>query len=142
MIRFDLVDKITAPYYVMCQATGYKLVSNKELPSENNYRIPWLLSYFASTYNTKAKENCEQHRPTYIKYDFNDNMIVVTPKQIHNIWNVNTIKNSSSFDFNNQLLNVNIKNIGFHTTGDNITTLEADANMYNVSDSDSLTIIL
>lgn len=142
LIRFELVDKITAPYYVMCQATGYKLVSNKELPSENNYRIPWLLSYFASTYTTKAKENCEQHRPTYIKYDFNDNMIVVTPKQIHNIWNVNTIKNSSSFDFNNQLLNVNIKNIGFHTTGDNITTLEADANMYNVSDSDSLTIIL
>ena len=29
--------------YVMCQATGYKLTSNKELPAKN---IPWLLSYY------------------------------------------------------------------------------------------------
>lgn len=29
--------------YVMCQATGYKLVSNKELPAIN---IPWLLEYY------------------------------------------------------------------------------------------------
>ena len=142
LIRFELVNKITAPYYVMTQATGYKLVSNKELPSENNYRIPWLLSYFASTYNTKAKENCEQHRPTYIKYNFSESTIIVTPKQIHNIWDVNTTKNSSSFNFNKQLVNVNIQPIGFHTTGDNITTLESDAAMYGVTDSDSLTINL
>lgn len=142
LIRFELVNKITAPYYVMTQATGYKLVSNKELPSENNYRIPWLLSYFASTYTTKAKENCEQHRPTYIKYDFSESTIIVTPKQIHNIWDVNTTKNSSSFNFNKQLVNVNIQPIGFHTTGDNITTLESDAAMYGVTDSDSLTINL
>ena len=142
LIRFELVNKITAPYYVMTQATGYKLVSNKELPSENNYRIPWLLSYFASTYTTKAKENCEQHRPTYIKYNFSESAIIVTPKQIHNIWDVNTTKNSSNFNFNKQLVNVNIKPIGFHTTGDNITTLESDAAMYRVTDSDSLTINL
>ena len=142
LIRFELVNKITAPYYVMTQATGYKLVSNKELPSENNYRIPWLLSYFASTYNTKAKENCEQHRPTYIKYNFSESTIIVTPKQIHNIWDVNTTKNSSNFNFNKQLVNVNIQPIGFHTTGDNITTLESDAAMYGVTDSDSLTINL
>ena len=142
LIRFELVDKITAPYYVMTQATGYKLVSNKELPSENNYRIPWLLSYFASTYTTSAKENCEQHRPTYIKYNFSESTIIVTPKQIHNIWDVNTTKNSSSFNFNKQLVNVNIQPIGFHTTGDNITTLESDAAMYGVTDSDSLTINL
>ena len=142
LIRFELVDKITAPYYVMTQATGYKLVSNKELPSENNYRIPWLLSYFASTYDTKAKENCEQHRPTYIKYNFSESTIIVTPKQVHNIWDVNTTKNSSSFNFNKQLVNVNIQPIGFHSTGDNITTLESDAAMYGVTDSDSLTINL
>ena len=142
LIRFELVNKITAPYYVMTQATGYKLVSNKELPSENNYRIPWLLSYFASTYTTKAKENCEQHRPTYIKYNFSESTIIVTPKQIHNIWDVNTTKNSSSFNFNKQLVNVNIQPIGFHSTGDNITTLESDAAMYGVTNSDSLTINL
>ena len=29
--------------YVMCQATGYKLTSNKELPAKN---IPWLMEYY------------------------------------------------------------------------------------------------
>ena len=39
-------------------------------------------------------------------------------------------------------VNVNIQPIGFHSTGDNITTLESDAAMYGVTDSDSLTINL
>lgn len=29
--------------YIMCQATGYKLISNKELPAKN---IPWLYDYY------------------------------------------------------------------------------------------------
>ena len=44
--RYEVVNSITAPTYVMCQATGYKLVSNKEQPAGPGYTIPWLLAYF------------------------------------------------------------------------------------------------
>lgn len=134
--RYEIVDKITAPYYVMCQATGYKLVSNKELPSESTLRIPWLLSYFPSSYNGSAKENVEQHRPTFIRYDFTDNKIIVTPKQIYNIWGVASGK--TNFNFNKQLIDVNIVNIAF----DKKTTLESDAQHYGVLNENSLTINL
>ncbi len=134
--RYEIVDKITAPYYVMCQATGYKLVSNKELPSEATLRIPWLLSYFPSSYNGAAKENVEQHRPTYIRYDFTDENIRVTPKQIYNIWGVASDK--TNFNFNKQLIDVKIEHIAF----DNKTTLESDAIHYEVLNEKSLNIKL
>lgn len=66
---FELVDKITAPVYVMCQATGYKHTSNKELPAPN---IPWLREYFPATVTIKsqksvtAKVNKNQKYPFYI----------------------------------------------------------------------------
>ena len=39
MNDIEIVDKITYPMYVMTQSTGYKVISNKELPGRY---IPWL----------------------------------------------------------------------------------------------------
>lgn len=50
--------------YVMCQATGYKLTSNKELPGRS---IPWLLEYYPVT--TSATVNKNQQYPNYIKWN-------------------------------------------------------------------------
>ena len=60
--------------YVMCQATGYKLVSNKELPAQN---IPWLMEYYPVikqtedvTSNTaKVTVNPAQQFPNYIMWN-------------------------------------------------------------------------
>lgn len=57
--------------YVMCQATGYKLISNKELPAKN---IPWLLEYYPvssqvenpGTNTATVKVNSAQQYPNYI----------------------------------------------------------------------------
>ena len=61
--------------YVMSQATGYKLVSNKELPAKN---IPWLLEYYPvatqvenNTTNTATVTvNSQQNFPHYMIWDF------------------------------------------------------------------------
>lgn len=47
--------------YVMCQASGYKLTSNKELPGQN---IGWLLEYYPIT--DAAGVNTNQRYPHYI----------------------------------------------------------------------------
>ena len=103
--RYELVSKISAPVYVMSQATGYKLVSNKEQPSDNTYTIPWLMSYFKQPdgTGTGTTENVEQHYPMYIRYDLTNAGIKVTAKQISGIWDVNVTKNTKSYDMNNQL---------------------------------------
>ena len=66
----------TLPYvkYVMCQATGYKLISNKELPAPN---IPWLEEYYPATIsnidntaNTATSTvNAAQQFPHYIVWN-------------------------------------------------------------------------
>lgn len=101
-LRTRFVDKITAPTYSMSQATGYKVVSNKELPAATSDTTgtcrytPWLLSYCAalnSTKNTKKKwestKNPTQCRPTYIRYDLDAaSAISVQLKQVDGIYNV------------------------------------------------------
>ena len=75
LCTFELVSSITAPTYVMCQATGYKLVSNKELPGQN---IPWIEHYYpitGYTYNSTTKvesgdiKNAAQNFPHYIVWN-------------------------------------------------------------------------
>jgi len=82
--RYHEVDEFTAPTYIMSQATGFKLVSNKELPpptppetatscetDEGETVIPWLLSYYPAS---KVKDltaltaYAMQYKPMYIKY--------------------------------------------------------------------------
>lgn len=63
--------------YVMCQATGYKLTSNKELPAKN---IPWLLEYYPvssqvenpTTNTVTVKVNSAQQYPNYIIWNIGE----------------------------------------------------------------------
>lgn len=135
--RYEVVSKLNAPTYVMAQATGYKLVSNKEQPSGNQYQIPWLLSYFKA-YDNKATptENVAQHYPMYIRYELSDTQIKVTAKQVSGVWTVNIEKNSKSYDMNNQQTSV----VANAMTLSQIT--DEDKAAYGVSTLESYTIDL
>lgn len=100
--RYELVSKINAPIYVMSQATGYKLVSNQEIPSSTN--ITWLQKYFpgvASAAGAKDKEGIAQHKPTYVRYDMTSSGITVTSYQINGIWNVDMGAGKTTYYWNN-----------------------------------------
>lgn len=117
--RYQVVNKFTAPTYVMAQATGYKLVSNKELPAQS--RIPWLLSYYpCSIVNNTKTVNALQYHPMYIKYDVNESEIAITVKQITNIFN------NKKYDFNEQLTIQEINEMVLSVD----VTLEDDFNIY------------
>ena len=133
--RYEVVNKISAPTYVTSQATGYKLISNKEQPSGDAYRIPWLLAYFpAATSASSPKENVAQHKPMYIKYDVSDTNIVITAIQIEGIWEVDDT--TAKFDFNKQVDNLQTTKMTLSTT------LPEDLTIYNISETDSYTITL
>ena len=135
--RYEVVDKITAPTYVMSQATGYKLVSNKEQPSGNAYTIPWLMAYFkASTNASSPTENVAQHKPMYIRYDVTPTEIKVTATQVENVWNVNTENNTKSLDMNKQLSDLSVTKMTLSTTSNE------DIAAYNITDIKSYTITL
>lgn len=63
--------------YVMCQATGYKLISNKELPAQN---IPWLEEYYPvskqtedpTTNTASVTVNAAQQFPNYIIWNIGE----------------------------------------------------------------------
>lgn len=135
--RYELVDKITAPTYVMSQATGYKLVSNKEQPSGDEYTIPWLLSYFkASSNSTAPTENRKQHYPMYIKFKVFHDTVLVQAKQIHGVWDVNEDKNTAKWDPNKQISNLTVVGMTCEPT------TEADKAAYNVNDPKEYAITL
>ena len=135
--RYEVVTKINAPTYVMSQATGYKLVSNKEQPSGNAYIIPWLLSYYkAKTNASSPTENVAQHKPMYIRYDITDSNIKITAKQIENIWDVNLENNTKSYDMNNQLVDLSVTDMTLSPTS------EEDKTAYNITNVESYTIDL
>ena len=112
LCTFQLVEEITAPVYLMCQASGYKHTSNKELPSPN---IPWLRYFFPAsiTINSRddvtVKVNAGQRYPFYIKYFLKPGKVddlhyypnlQVTVKKLSNIFN-----NSGKYNVNLQGLN-------------------------------------
>lgn len=133
--RYEIVDTITAPTYIMCQATGYKLVSNKEQPSGPDYTIPWLLSYFKAITNASSPtENVKQHKPMYIVYDVNDSTVKVTAKQVENIWVVDELNNEKTYDFNQQATELSV------TPMTCTTTTEEDKVIYNINDVQSYNI--
>lgn len=119
LCTFQLVEEITAPIYLMCQATGYKHTSNKELPSPN---IPWLRYFFPAsiTINSRddvtAKVNAEQRYPFYIKYFLNKGKVsdlvyypqlTATVKKLSNVFN-----NSGKYNVNIEGLNPNYGVVG------------------------------
>lgn len=135
--RYEVVSKINAPTFIMSQSSGYKLVSNKEMPSGPDYTIPWLLAYFkAATSASSPKENMAQHKPMYIRYDCSDTQVVVTANQVENIWDVNISANTSKFDINNQQVNLSSTKMTLSTTS------AEDKTAYNITNIQSLTITL
>nr|DAN43600.1 MAG TPA: metallophosphatase domain protein [Caudoviricetes sp.] len=89
LCTFELVEKITAPVYAMCQATGYKHTSNKELPAPN---IPWLRNYFPATVkvvdqtNITATVNAGQRYPFYIIWNITPTRITGTVKKLNYVF--------------------------------------------------------
>ena len=81
--------EITYPIYVMCQASGYKLISNKELPGRY---IPWL------TYPTIAdneNQNNKTYYPTSVSGDNNKKELKCNSLQLYPIFIKWSIKNDS-----------------------------------------------
>lgn len=110
LCTFELVDKITAPTYIMNQATGYKHTSNKELPSPNT---PWLRYFYPAsiTINSKtdvvAKVNAGQRYPFYINYNVSADKIEARVTKIADVFN-----NSGKYNINIQGYAPNAKGIG------------------------------
>lgn len=119
LCTFQLVEEITAPIYLMCQATGYKHTSNKELPSPN---IPWLRYFFPASIminsrdDVTAKVNAGQCYPFYIKYFLNKGKVsdlvyypqlTATVKKLSNVFN-----NSGKYNVNIEGLNPNYGVVG------------------------------
>lgn len=110
LCTFELVSKITAPTYVMCQATGYKHTSNKELPSPNT---PWLRYFFPATItiNSKtditAKVNAGQRYPFYIIHNIYNNRIECSVRKLANVFNT-----SGKYNINIQGLAPSATDIG------------------------------
>lgn len=104
LVRYEVVSKITAPTYVMCQATGYKLVSNQEIPCRSSDNVKWLLFYFSGNDNGASDTaNGFQYYPTYILYDVTDTQINVKSYQIRNIYtDPNNATKGGAFNINNQ----------------------------------------
>lgn len=119
LCTFQLVKEITAPVYLMCQATGYKHTSNKELPSPN---IPWLRYFFPASItinsktDVKAKVNAGQRYPFYIKYFLNKgkiNDLVYYPKLTATVRKLsNVFNNSGKYNVNIEGLNPNYSVVG------------------------------
>lgn len=101
--RYEVVSKINAPIYVMSQATGYKLVSNKEVPCREDDRADWLFKYFPGTPNGNSDAaNGLQYHPTYVHYELGPNTIKVHSYQIKNIYSTPTVAKGGSFNINKQ----------------------------------------
>lgn len=86
--------------YAMCQATGYKLVSNKELPGKN---ISWLRKYFAQTDGSTA--STAQYYPMYSVFTAGSSNISMQSYVVYNIYN-----DSKAFNINQQLADFETKN--------------------------------
>ena len=97
----------------MCQATGYKLVSNKELPGSG---IAWLRKYFPMA-NKAASTS--QYYPMYSIFNINSNNVQMESYTVYNIYYENGTK-ATSFDINNQYQEFNTKN-SVPIDGTNIT---------------------
>lgn len=87
--------------YSMCQATGYKLVSNKELPGMD---ISWLYKYFPvsvsqTTDGIRIDASPAQYFPMYQVLNAKGNSLTLQSFAVHNIYN----GPENPFNINNQL---------------------------------------
>lgn len=96
--------------YAMCQATGYKLVSNKELPGQG---IPWLRKYFPMLADNKASTS--QYYPMYSVFTASQGSVSMQSYTVYNIYSENGTT-PTNFNINNQYPEFTTKN---STTIDN-----------------------
>lgn len=90
--------------YAMCQATGYKLVSNKELPGSG---ISWLRKYFPMLAGNKASTS--QYYPMYSVFTATNNSISMQSYTVYNIYSENGTK-VTNFNINSQYSEFTTKN--------------------------------
>ena len=90
--------------YAMCQATGYKLVSNKELPGQG---IPWLRKYFPMLAGNKASTS--QYYPMYSVFTVSQGSVSMQSYTVYNIYSENGTK-VTNFNINNQYPEFTTKN--------------------------------
>lgn len=89
--------------YAMCQATGYKLVSNKELPGSG---IAWIRKYFPMS---NGKGSASQYYPMYSVYQVSSSAISMQSYTVYNIYGVNGTK-VTNFNINSQYPEFTTKN--------------------------------
>lgn len=82
-IRLEVVDKLTAPSYVMCQATGFKNKSNSDLAAPE---IPWE-KFFVP--NNKLQQQCY---PFFTVYKVTQNSISVDMYEIQGMYSAGSLE--------------------------------------------------
>jgi hypothetical protein len=86
--------------YLMSQATGYKLVSNKELPGSG---IKWLKQYYPATTNgTTLTANEAQYYPMFNYLEISGATLKSTSYAVTNVYTRNSSNKPVAFDINNQ----------------------------------------
>jgi hypothetical protein len=86
--------------YLMSQATGYKLVSNKELPGSG---IKWLKQYYPATTNgTTLTANEAQYYPMFNYLEVSGSTLKSTSYAVTNVYTRNSSNKPVAFDINNQ----------------------------------------
>ena len=80
--RLEIVESISAPSYVMCQATGFKNKSNSDLAAGEN-EIPWERFYVAGDTDGHVVGQCY---PFFTLYEVTANNISVKMYKIDNMY--------------------------------------------------------
>lgn len=78
--RIEIVDNVTSPSYIMCQATGFKNKSNSDLASKDI--IPWERFY------VKGDNIMEQCYPFYTVYNVKTNSQTDRPEYTINMYKI------------------------------------------------------
>ena len=98
----------TGTVYAMSQATGYKLVSNKELPG-SGLMDKWLWKYFPCTWvDTENKANNSQFYPMFHVMSCDSNGVTIEPYYVDNIYTHDSTGAYTAFNINSN----NTGNIG------------------------------
>lgn len=99
--RYEIVPKINAPIYVMCQASGYKLASNQEIPCRDSDHALWLDKYFpGSPKGPKDLPNGLQFRPTIIRYECRPDSVEIHSLGLSGVYSKPTLNKGGKFDIN------------------------------------------
>lgn len=105
--------------YLMCQATGYKVKSNKELPSSYQF----FSKVVAGTAGSSAQKS--QLYPMYVIVEFYDTAIKAKLVRIGNIFKINETKGTESFGQNA----VNTKPVTIeYLSGSDLRTMQVESN--------------